>query len=172
MRAHSYAFTLAMWMTWPVSATSVIGHKAEQVIKASGVTEIKDTFDGVWVVIQFRTRTLSPDASKRTDRLPALACTGSRIPCSILEGIEIQVQGKRVFVPKPAFIGLSDIVTAAIFGGKRMYVLRIVGGDASEAYLVSLTFNRDQVLTRKVAPLTEPDAPSEESAFHATAVSD
>jgi hypothetical protein len=86
--------------------------------------------------------------------------------------MSIQVQGEDVFVPKAAFIGLSDIVTASISGDKRKYVLRITGGDASEAYLVSLDFDGKQVLSRRVASPTEPNTPVEESTFHTVVVGD
>ena len=86
--------------------------------------------------------------------------------------MDIQVQGKEVFVPKAAFVGLSDIVSISVFGNNPKYVLRITGGDASEAYLVVLTFDRKNILSRTAASPTEPDMPTEESVFHAVPVGD
>ena len=171
-RMMRFAIALVIAMIGQTSASLAAGENVGKAIKASGVTEIRGNIRGEPVAIQIRTRTLAPDISKRTDRLPGLSCTGSRSPCSVLEGMNIQVQGKNVFVPKSAFIGLSDVVNASLSVDGPRYVLRIVGGDASEAYLVSLVFDRDRVLSRTVATPTEPNALVEESTFHSVTVGD
>jgi hypothetical protein len=77
-------------------------------------------------------------------------CTGSRVPCSLTERIRITVDGSDVFVPRSAWADLGDISYADLISSHGSFVIVIRGGDASESYVVRLSFNRRGVLVRRI----------------------
>jgi hypothetical protein len=74
----------------------------------------------------------------------------SRIPCSVVDGLEITIGGKSVFIPRSVFADLSDVNDAKVIMQKGAYVLLLTGGDASESYIVKIVFDSQRVIYRSV----------------------
>jgi hypothetical protein len=80
---------------------------------------------------------------------PMNACTYSHMPCSLVDLLEIHVQGREIDLPRSVFADWSDVWTMRL---RRLrsgrYRLRMDGGDASEGYWVDVTFDSQRVLER------------------------
>ena len=74
-RVVRFSLGLAVLTAGMVTET-IARDRAEHTIKASGATEVREYVDGVSVIVKLRTQLLSPEASKKTDQLPGLVCTG------------------------------------------------------------------------------------------------
>jgi hypothetical protein len=75
-------------------------------------------------------------------------CTYSRYPCSVVDYIDINVNGKSIFVPRSAFSDLADLNSAEIYASKESATLMLFGGDASESYTLKILFNAERVKGR------------------------
>jgi hypothetical protein len=93
-------------------------------------------------------------------------CTYSRYPCSIVDGIDIFVNTKPIFVPRSVFCDLADLNWAEIRIGQKESTLTLTGGDASESYIVKIEFDAKQVKRRRTWSALIPDKPSEETIYH------
>jgi hypothetical protein len=72
-------------------------------------------------------------------------CTYSRYPCSIVDGVDIVVNGSSLFVPRSAFSDLADLIDAELKVGGKNHVLRLGGGDASDTYVATIEFDAARV---------------------------
>lgn len=77
-------------------------------------------------------------------------CTYSRFPCSQVNNLKIWIAGKRIIVPRSVFADCTDIGNMSITGKNGLYVLQLVGGDASEGYSVNVFFTARRVTKREV----------------------
>jgi hypothetical protein len=93
-------------------------------------------------------------------------CTYSKYPCSVVDRLQIVVNGNPLFVPRSAFADLADLNNAEIEGSKNGWVLRLGGGDASETYIVRIEFDGAQVTRRTVSSGTLPNKPMQETIYH------
>jgi len=96
---------------------------------------------------------------------PDSACTMSRIPCSVVDGLEIEVAEKPVFVPRSVFADLADVNDAKLVMQKGAYVLLLTGGDASESYIVKIMFNSQRVTYRSLTSGEFPGHPIQETIY-------
>jgi len=78
---------------------------------------------------------------KAGDRLSLRRTVRSRYPCSVVDRIEIVVNGHALFVPRSLFCVLADLNTAEIDVNKRSSVLRLDGGDAAESFILKIEFD-------------------------------
>ncbi len=92
-------------------------------------------------------------------------CTYSRIPCSLVVNLTIELNGKHVAVGRTPFADLSDLNEAELKKNGQRYVLTLYGGDASESYIVNIEFDAKRVLTREVFSALAPDAILERTQF-------
>jgi hypothetical protein len=60
-------------------------------------------------------------------------CTYTRYPCSLVDLIEVSINGEALFVGRSVFADLADISDATVAKKKGRFVLTLHGGDASEA---------------------------------------
>jgi hypothetical protein len=77
-----------------------------------------------------------------------LPCTMSRIPCSVVDAVNMKVDGKALFVPRSVFCDLADVNTASLRTAGKGWVLTLIGGDASEAYELTIEFDAERVSRR------------------------
>jgi hypothetical protein len=77
-------------------------------------------------------------------------CTYSKYPCSIIDRIQISVNGKRLFIPRSAFCDLADSNRAEISVDKNGSTLRLEGGDGAESFIAKIEFDATQVKRRTV----------------------
>lgn len=97
-------------------------------------------------------------------------CTYSRFPCSVVDGIDLFVDGKSLFVARSVFSDLSDLGHATLNADGSKATLTMRGGDASEAYTVTIVFDHEKVLRRAVYSSLSPDAPSQETVYNTIVV--
>lgn len=157
---------LCAWVPIVLIATDAAGQNMRRV-KPSGETVLSQEHGGLNVQVTFRTHEvpLSPDF-RRDPYDQATSCTASRRPCSLVDSVQIAVNGKRVFVSRSAFCDLSDISTASIDIGNEISRLTIDGGDGAESYIVKLVFNQDSVTRRVMASGLEPNKPVQITTYY------
>ncbi|HET6805132.1 MAG TPA: hypothetical protein VFH59_06765 [Frateuria sp.] len=147
-------------------STNALATPARAPIHGSGLTVFSTVINKKTVKVEVMTREKdigSPSGKPPTKRLDS--CTYTRYPCSLVENIAISVDGKSVFVPRASFADLSDLRSADVSREHGYFILRLAGGDASEAYQVDLYFNKDLVFHRSFFPGSEADEPSEEASY-------
>jgi hypothetical protein len=110
------------------------------------------------------------NVGKPSDERPKVirsACTYSHYPCSIVDRLEIAVNGKSVPVPCSVLCSVTaDLNTAEVKIEQNKAILTLDGGDASESYIVKIEFNKEMV-TRLVESAGEaPDQPVVETTYH------
>ena len=127
---------------------------------------------GIQINVLVTSHVLTGAEAKDEARVPARLCTGSRNPCSIVDNLEIRVNGKNVFVPKSAYLGLTDAITATISEKNGRYALYLTGGDASEAYKATFNFDDNRVFGRTISPATAPASPLKETIFNIVTTGD
>lgn len=77
-------------------------------------------------------------------------CTYSRYPCSVVDRIDIFVDGQAIAVPRSVFADLADLNRGNfnLASGNRL-MLTFDGGDASAGYKLDIAFIKERVLSRK-----------------------
>ncbi len=147
----SYAETLQP-RTWVAS-------KGETVIAAKSAK----------LKIQVRITTHEEQIGEPSDQRPEVirsSCTYSRYPCSVVDGIDIAVNDRSIFVPRSVFCDLADLITAEIQIGQKESMLTLKGGDASESYIVKIVFDAGRIRRRVIASGMLPDQPLQETTYH------
>jgi len=112
---------------------------------------------------------------KPSDGKPSVtqsSCTYSRYPCSIVERIEITVNGNSLFIPRSVFCDLADLNNAEVITGENEAVLTLYGGDASESYMVKIEFDSDKVKRRILSSAIFPDKPLQKTIYSAQVLED
>jgi hypothetical protein len=93
------------------------------------------------------------------------SCTYSRIPCALVDTVELKVDNRDVFVPRSVVADLSDVNTARLrLLARGRFELVLHGGDASEAYEAHIVFDRQRVLERTIVA-GEAGVPSEHTNY-------
>ncbi len=137
---------------------SVVASKGETVISAkSGKFKV-----------QVRIRTYEMQIGKPGEERPEVirsSCTYSRYPCSIVDSVEISVNGKVIFVPRSIFCDLADLNTGEIKIGQTESILTLNGGDASESYFVRIEFDAERIKCRRLFSSIAPDKPLQETVY-------
>lgn len=112
---------------------------------------------------------------KSSDSRPAViktSCTYSKYPCTLVERLDIVVNGKSIFIPRSAFCDLADLTKAEIEADKMGPVLKLYGGDASESYIVKIEFDATHVKRRILSGAVAPDQPLQETTYHLRVLGD
>lgn len=117
---------------------------------------------------QVKIRTHEVQIGKPSEKRPDVirsSCTYSRYPCSVVDGIDIFVNGEQIFVPRSVFCDLADLNTAEIKIGQKESILTLHGGDASESYFVKIEFDAQRVKCRRKFSSMAPDKASQETVY-------
>jgi hypothetical protein len=91
---------------------------------------------------------------------------------SVVEDIEIVVNGKPVVVPGSVSCWLIIPLEAEIRMGKTGSMLTITGGDTSAAYVVQIEFDSIRVRQRRVFSAVIPDKPVEVTTYYVRTMPD
>ena len=103
-------------------------------------------------------------SDKRPEVIPS-RCAYSRYPCSIVDRIDIAVNGKSIGVPCAALCSVTaDLHTAEVRIEYGQAILTLHGGDAADSYQVKIEFDSKRVLHSAVSG--EGDVPTEETTYH------
>jgi len=119
-------------------------------VASLGTTEIANSFGKIHVSVKIETHEV--DIGRPSDPWPerrVSSCTHSRFPCSLVDYIEIKVNGTTLFVARSVYADLADLSMASLSqNGRGQFVLTLAGGDASEGYSVEVAFDKDRVKHR------------------------
>ena len=119
--------------------------------------------------VRVKIKTHEMQIGKPSDERPAViesSCTYSRFPCSIVDRIEISVNGEPVFVPRSAFCDLADLSRAEISVGKDGSTLKLVGGDGADSFIANIVFDGTHVKRRTVQGGESRGQLSQETTYH------
>lgn len=166
--------TIFMCSCFLWASTSYAGTAQQRMSVASkGETVIVDKSEklNVRVTIKTHEAQIGKPSDKRPDVIRS-SCTYSRYPCSIVDYIDIVVNGKPIIVPRSVFCDLADLNTAEVRIGQNESILTLIGGDASESYLVKIEFDTERVKRRVTASGMLPDEPSQETIYHIRVLGD
>jgi hypothetical protein len=136
-------------------------------VASKGETVIVAKSEKLSVRVKIVTHTV--DIGTVSDEIPKVirsSCTYTRVPCSIVDGIDIAVNDKSLFVPRSTFCDISDLNTAEIKIEQNKSILTLTGGDASEAYIVKIEFDAERIKRRSIASLLSPNEPLEETTYY------
>jgi hypothetical protein len=125
--------------------------------------------------VQVKIETHEVHIGKPSDGRPAVtrsSCTYSKYPCSIVDRIEITVNGNPLFVPRSVFCDLADLNMAKVKAGEKEAILMLYGGDASESYIAKIEFNVNQVKRRILSSAMSPDQPLQETTYYVRVLGD
>lgn len=139
---------------------------ALQPVSPSGDTLINETMGDLHVQVRLRTHEIDigEPGDKHPDKLNSI-CTYSRFPCSVVDNVAISINGRSLFVPRSAFCGFSDVRSIGLQSAHGDVILSVNGGDASEAYIGMIMFDRDRVIRRSVSSALSKDDVLEETTY-------
>lgn len=136
-------------------------------ISPNGRSVISETVDGQSARVELLTHTVnigSPASMRHS--ATAAACTFSRFPCIVLDSLVLSLDGDKIFVPRSAFCGVSNLRTAALVHQDKSLVLVMQGADASEAYILKIIFDKSGVKRRILFAASEPTMALETTQYH------
>lgn len=143
--------------------------ESAEAIFPNGRSVISETMGGQSVRVELFTRTVnigSPAAMRHS--AASAACTFSRFPCNVLDSLVLTLDGHKISVPRSAFCGVSDLRSAAVVHQNKNLVLIMEGADASEAYILKISFDKSGVQTRILFAASEPELALETTQYHRT----
>jgi hypothetical protein len=129
-----------------------IGVSARQVVVApQGTTLVSMDSRSQRAEAKFTTHAVDIGKSSNIRQTAAsTGCTYSRVPCSLVDVLEISVDKKLLLVPRSAVEGIADVNSAELVRRADLWTLVVDCGDASESHRVEITFNGMRVLGRRV----------------------
>lgn len=164
---------LALFIAAALCSSVCYADARSAVISPSGETSL--TAAAAKLALQVKIKTREVQIGKPSDPRPEIIesnCTYSRYPCSVVDRIEISVNGNRIFVPRSVYSDLADLNNGEIQLRKAGAVLRLGGGDGSEGYIVTIEFDTDRVKRRIVAPGMSPKSVMEETKYNGVVMGD
>lgn len=153
--------------------SSVVAAQSTAEVASSGETIVSTTTGKLSVQAMIKTHEMQ--IGKPSDVRPAegeSSCTYSKYPCSIVDRLGITVNGRSLFVPRSAFCDLADLTRAEIKVSDSQAVLVLHGGDASESYIVRITFDSAGVIRRTFSSATSPALLLQETDYHTQVLGD
>ena len=97
-------------------------------------------------------------------------CTYSVIPCSVVDSIEIKVNGVSLFVPRSVFSDLADVTSATVRANANGFLLKLTGGDASESYFLSIYFTGRAITERRLYSNLDSSKPLQVTKYYVRAI--
>jgi hypothetical protein len=142
-------------------------------VASHGQTLITDSAGKLAILVKIKTHEIA--IGKPSDGRPVVIqsnCTYSRYPCSIVDGLNIDVNGESLFIPRSLFCDLADLNKASLnMDGKKLF-LTLSGGDASESYVVKVEFDATGVKHRALYSATSLEQPLQETTYYTVAEGD
>jgi hypothetical protein len=117
-------------------------------INPDGETTVTAVIGGSKLVAVFETSSIEIGKHDKTPRFPQ--CTYTTMPCILTRQIKTYLNGKEIFLPRSAYAGLGDVHSAELTSKGGLFILSIVGGDASESYIARIAMNRKRTLERRI----------------------
>ena len=133
-------------------------------VSSSGTTTVTMSVNGKELKAFIQTMVV-PKKAPSSPQEHFAQCTSSRTPCVLTSQIKLLDGASEVFVPRGAYADLGDIFSAELTMSNGLFVLTLRGGDASEAYIAKLEFNKDRVIRRLLYSAEDTAHPLEVSQF-------
>jgi hypothetical protein len=116
-------------------------------VKSTGETTIAAKYPNLVIQVKIATHEvdIGEEPSENRRYLIKTNCTYTRYPCSIVDYIDISVNGKPLYVSRSVFSDLADLNKAEIRADKDSATLILDGGDAS---VLKVSFNAKRVKSR------------------------
>ena len=133
-------------------------------VSSNGTTTVTMPVNGKELKALIQTMVV-PKAAPNSPEKHFAQCTSSRTPCVLTSEIKLLDGADEVFVPRGAYADLGDIFSAELTTRNGLFVLTLHGGDASEAYIAKLEFNKDRVVRRTLYSAEDAAHPVEVSQF-------
>jgi len=153
-----FAFFVAL--TIPATALAQSPDRVE--IAKTGESSLNSTINRTAVSVVFRSAQIPPG-----DPLHPTWESFENHTFITVVGMRISVRGKSVFVPHAAFADLLDPIDARLRVEHGFFVVRINGGDGSEAYFVDVFFDARGVTRRRLySTVGKPTLSSETRYFY------
>ena len=142
-----------------------LAQKHPTTVSSSGTTTVTMSTNGKELKALIQTMVV-PKVAASSPKQQFAQCTSSRVPCVLTSQIKLLAGTNEVFVPRGAYADLGDIFSAELTMSNGIFVLTISGGDASEAYIAKLEFNKDRVIRRTLYSAEDTAHPVEVSQFY------
>jgi hypothetical protein len=151
-----------------VALTIDVAHadSASATISSQGVTSVAAVAGKVSIRVRIKTHEVQ--IGKPSDGRPAIiesSCTYSRYPCSVVDGLEIVVNERRLFVPRSVFADLADLNKAEVTAAEKGLTLKLYGGDASEGFILTVEFDSNRIKRRILSSGMAPDRMLQETKY-------
>jgi hypothetical protein len=118
----------------------LVGQGRASKIDPNGETTVSAFIAKVKLVAVFQTSSVEVSNDDKIPRFPQ--CTYSRIPCVIVRQLKLFVNDAEVFLPRSVYADLGDIQSAEFSSKNGLFVLTLMGGDASESYTARIVFDK------------------------------
>jgi hypothetical protein len=116
-------------------------------IPSQGRVVLEKAWNGKSIKAVVDTREFSVNGSKDKDTLHiAKCCTGGKVPCSIIQELEIYYGERKILLPRLVYYHLSDLIRGELVVGDDGFNLKFQGGDGAETYCVDIEFDSTAVI--------------------------
>jgi len=160
MNKKCLAIPLLCLLSTSVAAASVnVAHDGLTVVDAAGKT----------MNAQVRIHTHEQPIPRWREGKPAgdhSSCTYSHVPCSVVDYMEIDVDGRALWISRGLYADLADLSTVEVSIDGNEGRIAIEGGDASESYFVEIEFDKERVKRRKLGSSLVPGEVLQETIFY------
>jgi len=135
---------------------------ADVVMRDRSSTQIAAVSDKRKVVVRIDTQVVGDDDPRSE------SCKGTTRPCRGVRDIQIMIDQTPLPVPISAYWDLGDLRSGRLRFSRQNddVFLELKGGDASESFGVTIRFNRNRVISRKLFSMISPEQPLEETQYH------
>jgi hypothetical protein len=119
-------------------------------VAPDGFTELDASFGSSVATAKIHTLQLEQGAENGGERNRGFHCSGGRIPCSPVLGLEVEVGGHGIAIPPSAYADLADVNVAELKQTGDGMTLYLSCGDAASSYSVRIEFDATRVRKRQV----------------------
>jgi hypothetical protein len=138
-------------------------------VAANGETVIKANSPKFNVRVKIVTHqvNIGKPSDKRSEVIPSRCAYSSRYPCSIVDRIDIAVNGKSIGVPCAALCSVTaDLHMAEVRIEYGIAILTLRGGGEPDSFVVKIEFDSKRVLHSALSYGEAEDDPLEETTYH------
>ena len=135
-------------------------------INPSGVTTMSSKLGAADIRVTMQTHEVEISDTPSGKALGARSsCTFSRHPCVVVDALNISADGRELFIPRSLFADLSDLSKAILVQDGQVMKLTLYGGDASESFVLKVSFDVSRVKQRVLSSALSPDEPLQEPTY-------
>lgn len=118
-------------------------------VASSGSTTVKSAIGKTHALVKITNHEveIGEAGSPRPEKILS-SCTYSRHPCSVVDYLEIAVDGKPLFIYRSVYADLADVNRVSLQQKNGQFTLTLEGGDASESYRAEILFTSKLILKR------------------------